>query len=495
MKLNHQTHYTARILLSLFCLSNLAEAKTPSLEKGGSSEISFDYGASLMVRQENWNWFGNQNDAYDFRFSRLRLDAKIAYQQFELFVQPQYVIMQDVPKQAGLPTPQGPSGMGALYHAHNQESDFSSIGFHQFYLKASDLFSLGTDLTAGRLTYASGLEYLNPKDGKKFNRLKKMRLADRMISSFEWSAFARSFDGAQWKQNLPHNYQLTASILYPTQGGWEKDFNENMEDVRIASSTLTAPKGQLLEHTEIQIFAYNYRDERNCTQRIDNSGQTCSNGADINISMAGAHLQSIYPLESIDIDFLAWGGYQWGDWYELDHEAYACTAEIGVQFKQVWLKPWVRMGYYYGSGDSDSSDDSHETFFQMAPGTRKYQLFPYYDLQNIEYAFLQLFLFPAKNLTLRMDYTRSALAEPEDRWYMGTGPTQSEGSIFGYLARPSGGEKALSQELSIMTEYAINDHLSLNLFYAHVFGDDVIAATYPENSDADYASAEITFNF
>jgi hypothetical protein len=487
--------YTALTLLLLFYLPRLSESETISLENKKTSDLSFNYKTTLMVRQENWNWFGNQNDAYDFRLSRLRFDARIAYKQFEIFAQPQYVIMQDVPDQAGLPSPQGPSGMGALYYAHNEESNFSSIGFHQFYLKASDLFSVGTELKLGRFTYASGLEYQNPQDGQKFNTLKTMRLADRMISSFEWSAFARSFDGAQWKQQLPQNYHLTASILYPTQGGWEKDFNESMEDVRIATTTLTAPKGKLLEHTEMQVFAYNYSDERNCTQRIDNSGQSCSNEADINISMTGAHIQSIYPFESIDIDFLAWGGYQWGDWYELKHEAYAFTLETGIQFKQVWLKPWIRTGYYYGSGDSDSSDGSHGTFFQMAPGTRKYQLFPYYDLQNIEYAFLQLFLFPTKDLTLRIDYTQSALAESEDLWYMGTGPTQNDGDIFGYLARPSQGQKDLSQEISLMANYKFNEHLSLSLFYAHVFGDDVIKANYTENSDADYASAEITFTF
>jgi len=50
----------------------------------------------------------------------------------------------------------------------------------------------------GRLEYGDGLEVLEKSDGQHFNMLKTMRLGDRMISSFGWSAFGRSFDGVSY---------------------------------------------------------------------------------------------------------------------------------------------------------------------------------------------------------------------------------------------------------------------------------------------------------
>ena len=283
--------------------------------------------------------------------------------------------------------------------------------------------------------------------------------------------------------------------MYPTQGGWEQDFNESLEDVRIASLAVTLPKGSVFKDSEIGFFTYNYKDERTCGQRVGNCGQMTSAAADIDVSMIGGHLVGITEVGNGQFDYLAWGGYQWGDWYEQDHQAYGIAAEVGYQWTNAPLKPWLRAGYFLGSGDDNASDNQHGTFFQMAPGTRKYQLFPYYDLQNIESGSLQLILFPRKDLKIRMDYTINNLAESDDRWYMGTGPTQKEGNIFGYIGRPSMGDTSLSQDLSIMFIYEPSPHLALNLFYSHVWGGDVVNNLYPESGDADYLSLEATLKF
>ncbi|MGH9720872.1 MAG: hypothetical protein ACRD8O_11720 [Bryobacteraceae bacterium] len=40
--------------------------------------------------------------------------------------------------------------------------------------------------------------------------------------------------------------------------------------------------------------------------------------------------------------------------------------EGGIQPKILpRLKPWLRAGYYYGSGDGDAGDRKHGTFFQI----------------------------------------------------------------------------------------------------------------------------------
>jgi hypothetical protein len=468
--------------------------------KGGyaiyqSEKTSFRVGGEFLLRHEDWNWFGDVNDAYTFQFLRARMNVKAKWEHFSVFVQPQYVAINDLPDDATLPAPGGPSGMGGLYYVHNREKNPDSLGFHQAWFEFAPLADYQTSIKAGRLTYASGMEHINPGDGMKFNTLKGMRLGDRMISSFEWSAFARSFDGAQIHSTLPGKIELTASWMFPTQGGWEKDFNESMDDVRLAALAITLPKDVYTPGTEWGLFAYNYRDERSCSQRIDNTGITKACGADIDVTVAGLHALGIQKLGDGQLDYLFWGAWQWGDWYELDHRAYAVALEAGYQWTALPLKPWMRIGWFMGSGDDNPADGDHGTFFQMAPGTRKYQLFPYYDLQNIEYAFAQLLLFPRKDLKVRLDYSVNWLAESTDRWYMGTGPTQNEGDIFGYLARPSNGNDALSQEASLMLMYDLNEHLSFNLFYSHVWADDVIDGIYSGSTEADYFSLETTFKF
>jgi len=446
----------------------------------------------MLVRSESWDWFGDTGDAYSFAFQRTRLNLSAKAGNIELFAQPQYISMWNLPDDAS-PAGKGPSGMGALYYAHNGEDNPDSAGFHQAWVRLNGL-PLEGSIQLGRMTYASGLEHMNNADGMKFNALKDMRLGDRLVSSFEWSAFARAFDGVRIEGKLPGGLPLTLSWFYPTQGGWEKDFNDSMEDVRLASLAITAPKGFLLPDAEIGFFTHNYRDERACTQRVDNSGISTGR-ADIDVTAIGVHLVGIRPTGGNQWDYLLWGVYETGDWYELEHSAYAFAAETGFQWMQVPMKPWLRVGYFLGSGDDDPSDGDHETFFQLIPGTRKYQLFPYYDLQNNESFYAQLILAPHKDVKIRFDYALNRLAERADRWYMGTGATQKKGNVFGYIGRSSGGDSNLSQEASVMLSYTYNKHLDINIFYAHIWGGDVIENIYADDKDADYFSVEATLKF
>jgi len=475
-----------------------------SLEKEGfqlfaspDGKEKLTLGGNVIARYAFWDWFEtnkgtNTNNDYSFGFQRTRLNLKYTSEDMKFFLQPQYVHMFNLPDDA-VSDKTGPFGMGGLYYLHNPEENPYDFGIHQAYIQFRNLFDTDMFFKGGRFEYSDGLEVRDKKDGKKFNILKNMRLADRMISPFGWSAFGRSFDGAMagWDDD---KFNLTTSFFYPTQGGWEKDIDETIDDIRITTATLTAKKGSLVPDTEFAAFFYNYDDKRDCTQRPDNVCSTCSH-ADIDIQMYGGHILGIYDWGPGQLDTLLWGGEQFGDWYELDHEAYAIAGEIGYQFTKTPWKPWLRTGYFIGSGDDNANDGDHQTFFQMAPGTRKYQLYPYYDLQNNRDFFVQLITKPGKKLTTRMDYHIVKLDESADRWYMGTGPTQKRGQISGYIPRPSGGHDALSQEASIMLNYALSPNFNLVAFYSHVWGEGVVKNVYENENEADYISMEMQFRF
>lgn len=493
--------------LNIFLVNNIKADNCPYSFPDGGFQIyesedkneRLTLGGSVLFRYAYWNWFEtstptNKNNDYDLSFQRTRLNLKYTSGDMELFFQPQYVHMFGVPDDASASPPYGPFGMGGLYHIHNPSKDNPyDIGTHQAYIRLNNLFDTNLFFKGGRLEYSDGLEVQDKKDGKKFNILKNMRLADRMISPFPWSAFGRSFDGASggWDDD---KFNLTSTFFYPTQGGWEQDIDETINDIDIFTTTLTAKKGTLLNDTEFAAFFYNYDDKRDCTQRPDNVCPKCSH-ADIDIQMYGGHILGIYDVGPGQLDTLLWGGVQAGDWYELDHEASAVAGEIGYQFTKVPWKPWFRTGYFVGSGDSNPGDGDHETFFQMAPGTRKYQLYPYYDLENNRDFFVELITKPTKKLTSRMDYHIVQLDESADRWYMGTGPTQKSGQISGYIPRPCGGHEALSQEISVMLSYALNPQCNLVAFYDHVWGEGVVKHVYEDNNEADYFSLQIQYKF
>jgi hypothetical protein len=454
-------------------------------------------GGEILFRYDYWNWFAtdkgkNTNNDYGFGFQRTRLNLKYASENMELFFQPQYVQMFGLPDDA-VSDVTGPFGMGGLYYLHNHDRSPYDIGTHQAYARLNDLFDTKLFFKVGRFEYSDGLEVQEKKDGEKFNTLKNMRLADRMISSFDWSAFSRSFDGVLGGWN-DDEINLTTSYFYPTQGGWEQDIDETINDIDITTATLTAKKGWMVPDTEFAVFFYNYDDKRDCTQRPDNVSPT-SDRADIDVQMYGGHVLGIYDFGPGQVDTLLWGGVQTGDWYGLDHNANAVAGEVGYQFTKMPWKPWFRTGYFIGSGDSDPSDGDHETFFQMAPGTRKYQMYPYYDLENNKDFFVQLITKPTQKLTTRMDYHIIKLDESEDRWYMGSGPTQESGQISGYIPRNGGGRDALSQEFSIMLSYALSPQCDIAGFYEHVWGEGAIKNVYEKDNDADYFSLEIRYKF
>lgn len=461
----------------------------------GESRLSL--GGEMLGRYAHWHWYEGPSggEEYDYAFKRTRLNLKYSSPRLTLFLQPQFVYMYGVPEDAFAAPPEGPLGMGGLYYKHTHDDEPDDVGLHQAYIAVKDALLADLMVQLGRFEYSDGLEAMTRSDGKHFNALKKIRLGDRMISPFGWSAFGRSFDGALLKYDKT-DYNITAGLFYPTQGGWEEDINERINDIQIIPLTLTAKRGSLVPGTEFALFYYNYRDERDVTQRVDNSGIMQSHGgADLDIHMLGGHAVGTYNVGPGVFDVLLWGGVQTGDWYDMDHNAFAVDAEAGYQFTDVFAKPWIRAGYYIGSGDSSPGDGDHETFFQMAPGTRKYELLPYCDLMNTEDLFVQLLTFPTEKLMVRADYHVIRLNEENDRWYMGSGPTQEQGRIFGYIGRPSSGENDLSQEVDLMLKYQINPHWSVSADYCHVFGGDVISGVYGEDDEANYASVSTTYRF
>jgi len=93
----------------------------------------------------------------------------------------------------------------------------------------------------------------------------------------------------------------------------------------------------------------------------------------------------------------------------------------------IWqLKPWIRGGYFRGSGDDDPTGRTHGTFFRELPTPRPFARFPLYNLMNNEDGFAQLTVTPYRKLILRTEAHSLNLANARDLWYIGGGAFQKE---------------------------------------------------------------------
>ena len=155
------------------------------------------------------------------------------------------------------------------------------------------------------------------------------------------------------------------------------------------------------------------------------------------------------------------------------------------------IRPWLRGGFNYGSGDGDPNDARHGTFFQILPTPRVYARLPFFNLMNNRDAFGEVILRPSKMLTIRSDVHALALANRNDLWYSGGGMFQPW--TFGFTGRPSNGQSGLATLFDVNADYNFNAHASFGVYYGHAAGKAVVQSIYPNGRNANFGYLELTF--
>ncbi|MBI3088460.1 MAG: alginate export family protein [Candidatus Omnitrophica bacterium] len=384
-------------------------------------------------------------------------------------------------------------GTGATYFQHTGDRSATAFFIKHLNLELRDLLAPGLPgihLKLGRFAYQDGLETLTGEP--KLDWVKRVRGSERLLGPFGWSAFQRSFDGVQVSVDQPR-FNWTTMVSRPTQGGFEEKAGETIDPIGLLAASLTLKPSARLPHTAPRLFYLRYDDERNVSQRVDNVAAAAPK-VHLAINTYGVEATGAYPIAVGELDLLGWVALQEGDWYELDHSAIALAVEGGYQWTQAAWKPHVRAGWLYGSGDSEPGDRRHGTFFQILPTARKYAQLPFYNLMNSSDLFVQGFLKPHKDVTVRADWHWLSLAERNDRWYSGAGATQERGQLFGFVGRHSQGKRGLGHLVDLAVTYTPTPFLTLYGYYGHVFGGSVIEAIYAgASANFAYLEAELRF--
>lgn len=452
--------------------------------------------ADWRLRVEGWNWFDTTaaNPRYVFAHSILHAAVGQNGGKIDWQVQLAQTTLLGAPRDAIAPAPQGQLGLGASYFAANDRSRNAAYVFpSRAFVRIHGVGAReSTSLTLGRFTFVDGLEVMprNPT----LAWLKQIRIAHRLIGDFGFSLTGRSADGAAFSTDLGR-VNLTLAGARPTRGVFQVNGLGDL-DVGWEYGAATVPVLKGRHVGELRVFGAGYQDLRAVT-KSDNRPPALLGATDkfqnINIATLGFDYIHAYHSEHAGIfDFLVWAAGQSGSWGVQQHRAGAAALEIGWQPVAKW-NPWLRAGYFAGSGDGSPSDNQHNTFFPMLPTPRVYARFPFFNQMNNSDASAMLILRPTKRIKLRSDVHALWLSSRKDLWYLGGGAFDR--NTFGFAGRPSGGFRKLANTWDLSADTMLSPHWGLNFYYSHAWTGAVIRSVYPNTNGADFGYTELVLKF
>jgi alginate export protein len=463
------------------------DSTQPGKHKLGPLEISGNW----RVRVEGWDWFeGNSGqNSYAFPHSLLRVAIGQESERLDWQVEAAQDAILLLPRNAVVAAPQGQLGPGGTYYAANGKGRNNVNAFvKQAYIQVNRLGQ--SRLKLGRFEYFDGTE-VKPNDDT-LAAIVQTRIAQRLIGNFTFSAVQRSYDGAQFSYNFAKN-NVTLFGARTTRGVYQIDGMGEL-DVDVYYGALTLPTGTEHNAGELRLFGLGYIDHRTSVIKTDNQADRAADQGEIQIGTYGGDYLHVFNTRACGkFDFFVWGAVQTGAWGRLTQRAGAFVGEFGWQPPVKTLKPWLSAGYSYGSGDGNSSDSVHGTFFQVLPTPRLYARTPFYNMENNEDFYGSLNVRPRAKLALRSELHALRLADKSDLWYLGGGAFQPK--TFGYTGRPSGGNRSLANVWDLSADYQATRAFAVGLYYGHAWGKAVIASIYPKDRNGQFAYVETNLRF
>ncbi|HEX4948317.1 MAG TPA: alginate export family protein [Blastocatellia bacterium] len=465
----------------------LTTAATPAPATAPIKIGTVTVSGSLRARFESWDWFETNaaNNEYNFGAATLRLSLSQQREKVEWQVEGAFPLLLHLPTKAIAPAPQGQLGLGAAYFAANGQQD-ASVFIKQAYVRFK---GKSASVRLGRFEFSDGAE-TTPSDAS-LATLKRDHISQRLIGPFGFTHVGRSFDGVQYVYNTKQS-NITLLAARPTEGvfqlrGW------NQLDVDFYYGAFTKPLKTRNSESDLRVFALHYHDGRRVL-KTDNRTLALRTAdlEKIRVTTLGGHYLGVAQAGTGKVDLLLWGAGQFGAWGTLNHRAGAIAAEAGYQFNHK-LKPWFRAGYFRSTGDSDATDGTHGTFFQMLPTPRIYARFPFFNAMNNEDAFVQLRLKPHAKLGVRADVHHLRLGSKQDLWFLGGGAFQKQ--TFGFIGRPSNGAQSLGTLVDVSADWNLTPTTTMTFYWAGVRGGAVASSLYPLGPRARFGYLELTKRF
>ena len=468
-------------------------ASTPLLPAFAPSGSSLPISVSVYSRSrvENWQWFTAppQSETYSFFSSLLRAGVSQTVGRVDWQLELSQPSVLGAPDDAISPVAaQGQMGLGATYYAANGNNRNAAAAF----LKQGTVryrFADGGNLRIGRFEFFDGQE-TKPKDAT-IAWLQTNRIAQRLIGNFGFSTAQRSFDGIDGHLDKG-SWDLTGFAGRADQGVFNMNGNP---ELNVDLQYLALTRAQFHQRVLWRAFALGYHDGRTGLTKTDNRPIALrqADHKNIRVGTYGGDILAAVPAGKGQFDLLAWGVLQNGQWGSLNQRSKAGAIEGGYQFLQTPTTPWVRGGYFYGSGDANANDNVHQTFFQVLPTPFIYAHFPFYNLMNNRDGFVQVMDRPSKRIDVRADIHWLRLASRQDLWYQGGGAFDNK--VFGYTGRPGNGQQSLATVAELTSSWQATKNAAVNFCYGYANGKTIIASIYPNGHIGQFGFVEFIYRW
>ncbi|MEE8573823.1 MAG: alginate export family protein [Thermodesulfobacteriota bacterium] len=374
-----------------------------------------------------------------------------------------------------------------------EDEHCNGLDIHESWVKIDDLLGFeGLSVKAGR-------QELNYGD-------------QRLIGSFDWSDFGRSFDAVKLTYNSDNvDVDLFASKLADQTAGFlnSGDTNDRDQDFYGIYATI-----KMIPNNELDLYALWLRDTSNNQFVFNNSGRIASTfilpgmidktqnlytfGARLKGALAGIDYSFELPVQTGSIDTTG---------TDYDISAWAFAAKFGYTLP---IPQHIRVGFEYNfaSGDDDYADSDIETFSNLFPSNHGHMgNMDQQGWRNMEGMGFTVAWEALSNLELHAAYWLFKLAEEEDAWYGAEHwmDVPADGTLRGargwatkYLSfmQSVPSDKDVGTELDLVAHYKYNKSITVEAGASAFFSDDYIEDYYYGNDDyQSFGFVELTANF
>jgi Alginate export len=486
-------HQTALLLiLGLSAAPTLAaQSATPVAPVAPRTTRSWT--ASVRTRTESWRWFDSTaRGAYSYTALVPRVGIQQDGPRWHWKLDVSTPIALGLPDNATLPAPQGQLGLGGSYAAASNRTGNPRTNVAGIFVRqaTAEWRSPSLAVRAGRMDVSDGME--RTPANSSLAALKAARIGQRLIGSFGFTHGQRAFDGAliQGKAGLS---TLTALAVRPTSGVFTITRAGQPLDVAVVYGAWSRGLVRPTAEVDIRLFNLWYRDSRSVVP-VDTRPAATRSAASrgITVNTVGGHAIGTRVRGAWRFDALAWGALQSGQWSTLSQRAHALAVEAGVQRPTLTWSPWLRAGWYRGSGDERTTDQVNGTFFQVIPTPRIYARFPFFNGMNSNERFLTLQLKPRASMNARIGWHALQRTQSADLWWSGGGAFDDR--AFGFVGRPvpAGTSRSLGSLLDASLEWKPTRRLGAELYAARASGGGTLTAVYGRQRPATLAYLEFT---
>jgi hypothetical protein len=325
---------------------------------------------------------------------------------------------------------------------------------------------------------------------------------ERLIGAFDWNNIGRVFDAAKlrWQNAWFAADLFSGRVILP------RDNHFNMPNdydwfSGIYASTKLVPK----QVTEVYLLSRNTSPQSAAANAP--SGPNGPSARDI--YTFGVRAKS-NPGELAGWDYTAELMGQYGHFNDpatpalsdpsLEHLAFALVGLGGYTWKDAPWTPRVGLEYDFASGDSDPTDNKHQTFENLFPTNHKfYGYMDLFSLQNIHDVRLTTSVKPLPRITLAGEAHAFWLANTHDSLYTVAGArrgTLAPTAGNNYGINPSY-DSYVGSEIDVVASYAFAPQGMLELGFGHFFRGDYVKQSLSAigSADANWFYVQTKFAF